>query len=81
MQRDEGPVPHISGYITVVQESRFRLSTLDGRSILFLLDRRASIEPQDLPALLSPRRVRVDFAEAPKRKALAALDVRAEAAA
>ncbi len=65
---------HIFGVVTVVQEGRFRLSSDDGRSLLFALDRHAPLEPQDLPALLT-RRVAVAFTEAPGRYALTARDI------
>lgn len=70
-------VPRISGIITVVQEGRFRLSSSDGQSVLFILDRRAAFEPQDLPALLLEPRVEVVYAEAPGRRALTALEIHA----
>ena len=72
----ESVVPHISGIITVVQEGRFRLSSDDGRSILFTLASDASLEPQDLPPLLAGPRVEVLYAEARGRKALTAHDIR-----
>jgi hypothetical protein len=39
------------GVITAVQEGRFRLLTDDGRVLLLVLSRKASLEPQDLPEL------------------------------
>ena len=72
----EARVQHEFGVITVVQEGRFRLSSDDGRSILFALDRHASIEPQDLPSFLAGPRVGVAYSEAPGRKSLTAHDIR-----
>ena len=66
---------HEFGVITVVQEGRFRLSSNDGRSLLFALDRHASLEPQDLPALLT-RRVEVAYTEATARRSLTAHAIR-----
>jgi hypothetical protein len=34
---------HLTGRITVVQEERFRLTTEDGRSFLFVLDRKSRV--------------------------------------
>lgn len=56
-----------TGILTVVQESRFQLHS-DGRSQLFVVDRRASIEPQDLTAMLeSNARVTVHYDRAEGR--------------
>ncbi|CUH11497.1 hypothetical protein JSE7799_00183 [Jannaschia seosinensis] len=73
--RRERQVRHEFGVITVVQEGRFRLSSDDGRSLLFALDRHAALEPQDLPALLT-RRVAVACTDTPGRRALTARDIR-----
>ena len=70
---------HEVGVVTVVQEGRFRLSSDDGRSLLFALDRHARLEPQDLPALLT-RRVEVLCTQPPGRRALTAHAVRTAAA-
>ncbi len=67
---------HEVGVITVVQEGRFRLSSEDGRSILFILDAGARLEPQDLPLLRDGPRVGIACTQAPGRDALIAHDVR-----
>ena len=69
---------HASGIITVVQEGRFRLSTGDGRSLLFTLDRGSRLEPQDLPRLIDRGRVSVAFTTHPHRRALVAHEIRME---
>lgn len=69
------------GIITVVQEGRFRLSSDDGRSLLFTLDRHAPLEPQDLPALAGSVRVAVACTPSPGLKALTAHDIRRTGAA
>jgi hypothetical protein len=71
-------VQHVSGIVTVVQEGRFRLATDDGRSVLFTLDHRAQIEPQDLPDLIGRARVDVTYTTTSGRKALIAHDLRPE---
>ena len=66
----------VVGRITVVQESRFRLSRDDGTSDLFLLSARAPLEPQDLEALAaSSARVAVRYERARDRIAQLVLDV------
>jgi hypothetical protein len=35
---------YLAGHITVVQEERFRLTTADGRSFLFVLDRKSPVQ-------------------------------------
>ena len=54
------------GRITVVQEQRFRLTTEDGRSFLFVLDRKS---PVHLPAVRrfreSDRQVRIEYSGEP----------------
>jgi hypothetical protein len=57
-------MPSLTGTILLVQESRFRLLTGQGRGALFLLAHDAPIEPQDLPPLIG-RRVRVQYEEVP----------------
>lgn len=49
-----------TGTVLLVQETRFRLLTEDGRGHVFLLAHDAPLEPQDLPQL-THRRVRVDY--------------------
>lgn len=68
-------MPRISGIITVVQEGRFRLSSDDGRSILFTLSSHAPLEPQDLPWLRGGARVEVGFTTAAGVNALVAQDI------
>ena len=64
------------GYISVVQEGRFRLETGDGRSALFLLDRSAPLEPQDLPVIARDRvRVAVRWTRSDGRLARLAHDI------
>ena len=63
-----------TGTILLVQESRFRLLTDDGRGLTFLLAHDAPLEPQDLPALAN-RRVRVEYEDAPKLVAGIARDL------
>lgn len=57
---------YLTGRITVIQEDRFRLATVDGRSFLFTLDRKS---PVQLPAvrLLQKSRtpVRVEYSGEP----------------
>lgn len=48
----------------MVQETRFRLLTDDGRGLVFLLAHDAPLEPQHLPAL-THRRVCVDYDDSP----------------
>lgn len=69
---------HAFGVITVVQEGRFRLSTRDGRSLLFTLDHGAALEPQDLGRFLDRGRVAVAFTRSDGRKALTAHEIRLE---
>jgi hypothetical protein len=66
----------ISGVVTVVQEGRFRMSTDDGRSILFTLHHGAEWEAQDLPSLQRSARVVVSCADAPGRAAMVAHAIR-----
>jgi hypothetical protein len=66
----------IAGTILIVQESRFRLLTADGRGMHFLLAHNARLEPQDLPAL-AHRRVRVRYEPAPGLRAHIAHDLEA----
>lgn len=54
-----------TGRILLVQESRIRLRTDDGRGLVFLLGVDAPIEPQDLPALTGAR-VRLDYTTSPR---------------
>lgn len=49
----------VIGIISVIQESRFRLDTDEGRSLQFTLAARAPIEPQEL-SRFSGRRVAVE---------------------
>ena len=58
-------MPSVTGTVLLVQESRFRLLTDDGRGLTFLLAYDASMEPQDLPPL-TDRRVRVDYSDPEK---------------
>jgi len=54
------------GYISLVQEQRFRLITDDGRGFLFTLERNASVEIADLHKLQkSHERVRVQYTGEP----------------
>ncbi len=55
-------MPTVEGTVLVVQESRVRVLTDDGRGLLFLLAHDAPLDPQDLPPL-THRRVRVDYDE------------------
>ena len=56
-------MPSVTGTVIVVQESRLRLLTEDGRGLVFLLAHDAPIEPQDLPPLAGAR-VRLDYVPA-----------------
>lgn len=67
-------MPTTTGTILVVQESRFRLLTEDGRGLVFLLAHDAPLEPQHLPPL-AHRRVRVDYDPSPTLIAGIARDV------
>lgn len=67
-------MPSVTGRILLVQESRFRLLTDDGRGMVFLLAYDAPLEPQDLPSL-THRRVRVDYDESSKLVAGVAHDL------
>lgn len=67
-------MPSVTGRILLVQESRFRLLTDDGRGMVFLLGYDAPLEPQDLP-FLTHRRVRVDYDESSKLVAGVAHDL------
>lgn len=58
-------MPQAVGTILVVQETRFRLLTDDGRGLVFLLAHDAPLEPQHLAGLVY-RRVRVDYDDSPK---------------
>jgi hypothetical protein len=53
-----------TGTILLVQESRFRILTEDGRGLAFVLSASAPIEPQDL-APVSGRRVRIAWRNIP----------------
>ena len=56
----------LAGRITVVQEQRFRLTSDDGRSFLFILDRKS---PVQLPAVRCLKEsdipVRVEYSDEP----------------
>lgn len=66
----------VTGRITLVQESRFRLTTNEGRGKLFLLSHAASIEPQDLAGLQHDQtRVTVRYTDAREMIAGVAHDV------
>ena len=67
-------MPSITGTVLLVQESRFRLLTEDGRGETFLLSHAAAFEPQDL-APLTGRRVSVRYEHAPKLLAFIAQDL------
>ena len=67
-------MPSIAGRILLVQESRIRLLTDDGRGLIFLLAHDAPIEPQDLPPLTG-RRVRLDYSDSPRLLAGIAQDI------
>jgi hypothetical protein len=55
-------MPTISGYISAVQEGRFRLLTDDGRTFLLTLSHHAALDGQDLCGLQgSHDRVTVEF--------------------
>jgi hypothetical protein len=55
----------VTGVITLVQETRFRLVTDQGQGKLFLLSHDAPLEPQDLPDLQRDEtRVTVHFTDA-----------------
>jgi hypothetical protein len=41
----------VRGFVTAVQEGRFRLVAEDGSVVPFVLSHRAAAEPQDLPRL------------------------------
>lgn len=68
----------ITGIVTIVQESRFRLDPTPQRApMLFLLSPDAPVEPQDLPALAeAQRRVEVDYTEDATLIAAIAHDIR-----
>jgi len=68
----------MTGVIRVCQEGRFRLYMADGRSELFILSRRAPLEPQDLEELARRKApVTVRCEDAPGRAARLAEDVTA----
>lgn len=48
------------GHIVLVQESRFRLVTSEGRAMLFLMSRNAPFGPQGLPSLIGAGQVLVE---------------------
>jgi hypothetical protein len=55
-------VHSVRGFVNAVQEGRFQLATDDGRFLGFVLHHRASVEPQDLPALQRSRaRIQVEY--------------------
>jgi formate dehydrogenase major subunit len=61
------------GTVGSVQETRFRLTTDDGRSLAFVLAANASVEPQDLPRLMEQGvRVAVHYRKAGGRQTLVA---------
>ncbi|MBW7850959.1 MAG: hypothetical protein H3C38_10720 [Rhodospirillales bacterium] len=68
----------ITGIVTIVQESRFRLDPTPQRApMLFLLSPDAPVEPQDLPALAETRRrVEVHYTEDASLIAAIAHDIR-----
>ena len=56
----------VNGRITIVQESRFRLTADNGRSFLFTLARGANFVPDDLCQLLdSGVRVTIEYSGVP----------------
>ena len=61
-------MPEITGTVLLVQESRVRLLTDDGRARIFLLAPEAPVEPQDLTCLPG-RRVQLRYRAAPKFQA------------
>ncbi len=66
----------MTGYVSAVQEGRFRLTEPGGRSQLFVLDAGARVEAQDLGALADAGgmvQVRYDDIEAREAKRALAL--------
>jgi hypothetical protein len=58
-------MPTMTGYVTLAQEGRFRLTGEDGVARSFVLGHEAALEPQDLPVLArEQRRVRIHFRNA-----------------
>jgi hypothetical protein len=56
----------VRGFVSAVQEGRFRLVADDGRVMPFVLSHKASAEPQDLPPLAArAARVRVSYSDGP----------------
>ena len=56
----------VRGFVTAVQEGRFRLVAEDGSVVPFVLSHRAAAEPQDLPQLQATGAwVRVAYTAAP----------------
>jgi hypothetical protein len=68
-------LPRAVGTILVVQETRFRLLTDDGRGLVFLLAHDAPLEPHHLAGLIY-RKVCVDYDASPKLIAGIARDLR-----
>ena len=60
---------YLAGRITVVQEERFRLTTEDGRSFLFVLDRKSPIHIAAVRRLQKSRTpVRVEYSGEPNTR-------------
>ena len=60
---------HLTGRITVVQEERFRLTTEDGRSFLFVLDRKSPVHISAVRRLQKSRTpVRVEYSGEPNTR-------------
>jgi len=60
---------YLAGRITVVQEERFRLTTEDGRSFLFVLDRKSPVQIPAVRRLQKSRTpVRVEYSGEPNTR-------------
>lgn len=68
-------MPSVTGTVLLVQESRIRVLTADGRGLVFLLAHDAPIEPQDLPPLTG-QCVEVEYDESPQLVAGVMRDIR-----
>lgn len=72
-------MPVATGIIVLAQESRFRLVDDEGRGRMFILSRKAGVEPQDLPHLQRGQtRVRVVYDDAPNLVAALAREIYAQ---
>jgi len=67
----------LAGYVTVVQEQRFRLLTDNGRACLFTLGRKSSLQPAALRRIQKSRsRIWIDYSGEPNTASAVVHEIR-----